>query len=278
MTSGAMDLLHGARRDADPRLLAKLPDLADVPVFGGGDQEQVWDAGLNAGAQPELDSVLVDGVAVAKGSRVLLRPSRRADAQDLFLAGLTAVVSRVYFDLDGGTHVAVVLEDDPAFDLYGIGNIFLTDDGFGSEVARKLAGGPLPDGVSVVDYGIRGMHLAYDLLDGYDALVVVDALPGKGSPGDLSVLEIGPDDLGEGELDAHGMAPVAVLASLGSLGGSLPADVGEGMGLTPAVAAAVDGAVELVHEVLGERLGRSAAPPAERSRASASASAQEDLP
>jgi hypothetical protein len=118
MTSGAMDLLHGARRDADPRLLGKRPDLADVPVFGDGGQEQVWDAGLNAGAQPELDSVLVDGVAVAKGSRVLLRPSRRADAQDLFLAGLTAVVSRVYFDLDGGTHVAVVLEDDPAFDLY----------------------------------------------------------------------------------------------------------------------------------------------------------------
>jgi hydrogenase maturation protease len=169
----------------------------------------------------------------------------------------------------------------------GIGNIFLTDDGFGSEVARKLAGGPLPDGVSVVDYGIRGMHLAYDLLDGYDALVVVDALPGKGSPGDLSVLEIGPDDLGEGELDAHGMAPVAVLASLGSLGGSLPptylvgcqpADVGEGMGLTPAVAAAVDGAVQLVHEVLDERLGRSVARPAERSRASASTSAREDLP
>jgi hypothetical protein len=58
-------------------------------------------------------------VPVAKGSRVLLRPVRRADAQDLFLAGLTAIVSRVYFDVDGGTHVAVVLEDDPASDLYG---------------------------------------------------------------------------------------------------------------------------------------------------------------
>ena len=104
----------------------------------------------------------------------------------------------------------------------GIGNIFLTDDAFGSEVARRLADVALPDGVKVVDYGIRGMHLAYDLLDGYEALVVVDALPGNGSPGDLSVLEVGPDDLGEGELDAHGMAPVAVLASLGQLGGSLP--------------------------------------------------------
>ncbi len=152
----------------------------------------------------------------------------------------------------------------------GIGNLFLTDDGFGSEVARRLAAGPLPDGVKVVDYGIRGMHLAYDLLDGYDALVVVDALPGEGSPGDLTVMEVGPDDLGEAELDAHGMAPVSVLASLGQLGGQLPPtyvvgcqplDVGEGMGLTPAVAAAVDRAVVLVHDVLDEQLGLHVAGP-----------------
>ena len=60
----------------------------------------------------------VEGVAVAKGTRVLLRPSRRADAQDIFLAGLTAVVARVYFDVDGNTHLAVALEDDPGADLY----------------------------------------------------------------------------------------------------------------------------------------------------------------
>ena len=169
----------------------------------------------------------------------------------------------------------------------GIGNLFLTDDGFGSEVARRLAAGPLPAGVRVVDYGIRGMHLAYDLLDGYDALVVVDAMPGKGSPGDLSVLEVGPDDLGEGELDAHGMAPVSVLASLGQLGGALPptyvvgcqpADVGEGMGLTPAVEVAVDRAVSLVHEVLSEQLGLRTELPAERSRASVSTTSTKDLP
>ncbi len=145
----------------------------------------------------------------------------------------------------------------------GIGNVFLTDDGFGSEVARRLAAQPVPDGVRVVDYGIRGMHLAYDLLDGYAGLVVIDALPGEGRPGDLSVLEVGPDDLGEGEFDAHGMAPVVVLASLGQLGGSLPptyivgcqpADVGEGMGLTPGVAAAVAPAIDLVLEVLSEHL------------------------
>jgi hydrogenase maturation protease len=145
----------------------------------------------------------------------------------------------------------------------GIGNVFLTDDGFGSEVARRLAAEPLPQRVRVVDYGIRGMHLAYDLLDGYAGLVIIDALPGQGAPGDLSVLEVGPEDLGEGELDAHGMAPVDVLAGLSRLGGSLPptyivgcrpADVGEGMGLSPAVAAAVEPAVELVFEVLSEHL------------------------
>jgi hydrogenase maturation protease len=169
----------------------------------------------------------------------------------------------------------------------GIGNLFLTDDGFGSEVARRLVQDPLPDGVRVVDYGIRGMHLAYDLLDGYDALVVIDALPGQGAPGDLSVLEVGPDDLGEGELDAHGMAPVAVLASLGQLGGSLPptyvvgcqpADVGEGIGLTPAVAGAVDHAVELVHGVLSDQLGLKEAPPQGRGRAPAGAPQRKDLP
>jgi hydrogenase maturation protease len=157
----------------------------------------------------------------------------------------------------------------------GVGNLFLSDDAFGSEVARRLAERPLPDGVQVVDYGIRGMHLAYDLLDGYQALVVIDAMPGNGSPGDLSVLEVGPDDLGEGELDAHGMAPVAVLASLGQLGGSLPptyivgcqpASVDEGIGLSPAVSAAVEPAADLVLEVLRVQLGHSGLPRAERSR------------
>ncbi|MEJ7744138.1 MAG: hydrogenase maturation protease [Nocardioidaceae bacterium] len=79
----------------------------------------------------------------------------------------------------------------------GVGNIFLGDDGFGSEVVRRLAGQPLPEQVRVTDYGIRGMHLAYDLLDGYEALVLVDAMPGRGNPGDITVLEVGPDDLGK---------------------------------------------------------------------------------
>ena len=79
----------------------------------------------------------------------------------------------------------------------GIGNIFLGDDGFGPEVVRHLAapGEPaLPAGVRPVDYGIRGMHLIYDLLEGYSALVIVDALPGR-APRRVVVLEIEPDDL-----------------------------------------------------------------------------------
>jgi hydrogenase maturation protease len=146
----------------------------------------------------------------------------------------------------------------------GIGNVFLTDDGYGSEVARRLAREALPDAVRLVDYGIRGMHLAYDLLEGYDALVVVDALPSGSPPGTLTVLEVGEQDLGDSEVDAHGMAPGAVLASLGQLGGRLPRtfivgceplDVREGMGLTPPVAAVVDRGAALVLEVLREQLG-----------------------
>ena len=140
----------------------------------------------------------------------------------------------------------------------GVGNLFQRDDAFGPEVVRRLAAYELPAGVRAVDYGIRGMHLAYDLLDGWDALVVVDALPDRGDPGTLHVLDVGPDDLRPGSvLDAHGMDPAAVLASLRSLGGRLPrtvvvgcqaADTTEGMGLTPAVAAAVDRAVQIVAE------------------------------
>jgi hydrogenase maturation protease len=151
----------------------------------------------------------------------------------------------------------------------GIGNIFLGDDGFGPDVVRHLAADPagLPEGVRLVDYGIRGMHLAYDLLAGFEALVLVDTVPGPGPPGELTVLEIGRGDLGHGEFDAHGMAPVAALASLPSLGGVLPptylvgcppADVSEGIGLSDpvreAVPAAADAVRALVERLVAERV------------------------
>lgn len=146
----------------------------------------------------------------------------------------------------------------------GIGNLFLSDDGFGPEVVRRLAeAGDLPGDVKVVDYGIRGMHLAYDLLDGYRALVLVDALPGTGAAGEITVLEVGQDELGTGDFDPHGMAPVAVLASVHQLGGTLPPTyvigcrpetVEEGIGLSDAVSAAVPEAVAAVRSLLDQRL------------------------
>lgn len=151
----------------------------------------------------------------------------------------------------------------------GVGNIFHGDDGFGSEVARRLAAEPLSPEVRVVDYGIRGMHLAYELLDGYAALVIVDAAPRGGEPGEVHLLDVGPDDLGEGEFDAHGMNPVAVLGSLAALGGRLPrtfvvgcepAELDERMGLSAPVAAAVGPTVTAIVELLERELGLS--PPA----------------
>ncbi|MGI8577296.1 MAG: hydrogenase maturation protease [Nocardioidaceae bacterium] len=154
----------------------------------------------------------------------------------------------------------------------GVGNIFFGDDGFGPEVVRRMAAqapGMRSDDVRLVDYGIRGMHLAYDLLDGYHALVIVDALPatsaaGDGSPpGSLTVLKVGPDDLGSGVFDAHGMDPVAVLANLGPLGGELPptyvvgchpASIEEGIGLSDAVSRVVDEAVALTRHLVDDLL------------------------
>ncbi len=141
----------------------------------------------------------------------------------------------------------------------GVGNLFLTDDGFGPEAARQLARRRLPDHVRVTDYGIRGMHLAFDLLDGWDRLILLDLLPSRGRPGTVHVVEIDPNTVGGAAPDPHGMAPHSVLAAVGSLGGRLPptvlvgcepADVGEGLGLTPVVAAAVQPAVEAVLELL----------------------------
>lgn len=132
----------------------------------------------------------------------------------------------------------------------GIGNIFLGDDGFGPEVLRdladRLAGA---ESVRVADYGIGGMHLAYDLLEGWDALVLVDAIPDRGAPGSVHVFEA--DHAASNSapgLDAHGMDPGTVFASLQALGGTAPytvvvgcevADVTDGIGLSAAVHAAV---------------------------------------
>lgn len=145
--------------------------------------------------------------------------------------------------------------------MAGIGNIFLGDDGFGPEVVRCMSDRFTDsDAVRVVDYGIRGIHLAYDLLDGWDALIIVDAVPDRGSPGALHVFEADHESLGSTTaLDAHGMDPGAVFASLSALGGKTPrtivvgcevADIQDGIGLSASVGAAVSDAVRAVESAV----------------------------
>lgn len=165
-----------------------------------------------------------------------------------------------------------------------IGNIFLGDDGFGVEVAQRLLARKTkhyPAGVQVVDFGIRGIELAYTLLEDYDTLVLVDAVPRGGPPGTLYLIEptltdVSPEQgaqAGRVALDAHSMDPVKVLAFARILGarpihtllvGCEPSPPGEGedytemqMGLSEPVRAAVDEALKMI-DTLVEELGTAA--------------------
>ena len=102
--------------------------------------------------------------------------------------------------------------------IAGIGNIFLGDDGFGIEVVKRLAGRGLPEGVEVVDFGIRGMDLAYALQDDYELVVFVDATPRGGEPGTVYLIEPEIEEDGAVSLDTHGMDPVKVIRLARALG------------------------------------------------------------
>jgi hydrogenase maturation protease len=159
----------------------------------------------------------------------------------------------------------------PRILIAGIGNIFLGDDAFGSEVARRMMAHPLPDGVSVVDFGIRGLDLAYALLDDRDVTILIDAMPHGGPPGTLYVIEPDPVDPGESSpgdpiIEGHGMDPVRVLRMVAAMGGkprrvlvvgcepaTLGSDDDPAMGLSPPVEAAVGEAIRLIHSLV-ERL------------------------
>lgn len=145
----------------------------------------------------------------------------------------------------------------------GVGNVFQRDDAFGVEVVRLLAEHPVPAGVEVRDFGIRGVHLIYELLNGCDLFVLIDAAPRGEAPGTVSVLEV---ELPEPDpsrtiMDAHSLAPDDIFALLASLGGhpgrSLvvacePADVSPGMGLSEPVEQALPHAVRTVQDILAE--------------------------
>ena len=142
----------------------------------------------------------------------------------------------------------------------GVGNVFLRDDAFGVEVVRLLAERPQPPGVQIRDYGIRGVHLAYELLNGYDLFVLVDAAPRGEEPGTVTVLEVdAPGPEAQPVIDAHSLTPDAIFGLLSALGGHPgrsmvvacePADVDAGMGLSGPVQAALPHAVRAVEEIL----------------------------
>ena len=146
----------------------------------------------------------------------------------------------------------------------GVGNIFLGDDGFGVEVALALSRRQLPENVSVKDFGIRGFDLAYALLDPWDAVIIVDALPRGQAAGTLYVVEpdLAAPASAETAINPHGMDPVQVLNLAASQGtitaqvlvlGCEPQDFGdelEGrMGLSARVQAAVPEAAKMALEL-----------------------------
>jgi hydrogenase maturation protease len=150
----------------------------------------------------------------------------------------------------------------------GVGNVFLGDDGFGVEVARRMARMSLPAGVRVADFGIRAVHLAYEILDRPEGLtILVDATRRGGPPGTVYLIEPDLDHLDEQDwaaADAHTMRPETVFAWLARLGasperlllvGCEPARLDEEEGLSSRVAEAVDRAVDLILEVVTGRIG-----------------------
>jgi len=149
----------------------------------------------------------------------------------------------------------------------GVGNAWLRDDGFGGEVARRLEQLDLPDDVAVMDAGTGGLDLAYEVMRGYDALVIVDVSRQGGEPGTLYVIEPEEDEveggIEDGEaINPHGMDPATVLRFVRAVGGwsgkvvivaCEPGEVEDlGLGLSPALEAAVDQAIALIDETIAD--------------------------
>jgi hydrogenase maturation protease len=149
----------------------------------------------------------------------------------------------------------------------GIGNSWMKDDGFGGEVAKRLGERELPPEAAVFDFGTGGLDLAYEVMRGYDALILIDVSRQGGEPGTLYVMEASEDDVQAGiedgqVIDPHGMDPQTVLRFVKSLGawpGKVvviacePAVVEEmGIGLSHEVAGAVGAAVDLVADTVDE--------------------------
>jgi hydrogenase maturation protease len=263
-----------------------------------------WEWNLLEAKSP-LDTLRIGEADVKVGDRVRLRPGKRADMFDMALAGKTAVIESIEQDYEGRFHICVVADDDPGRDIgmmrqpghrffffpeeveplgpeepiastnvsapailvAGIGNIFLGDDGFGVEVAQRLSQRTFPEGVRIVDFGIRGLDLAYALSDGPQVTILIDACPRGDAPGTLYVVEpdltsINSPNGPQIAVDAHAMNPMNVLCMAKSMGAPLqrillvgcePATLGpeEGqMGLSEVVENAIERAVALTESLV----------------------------
>src|SRR5579863_5471656 len=207
-----------------------------------------------------VDHLTIGGIDVRVGDRVRLSPRTGVDVLDIALAGQIAIIESIEQDYEGKNHVCVVLENDPGRDLgmlrqpghrfffsgeeieplpsdearatsaasqariliAGIGNIFLGDDGFGVEVAKRLVSVGLPATVRVVDFGIRGFDLAYALQDGYETTILVDAYPHGQPPGTVSLIAPDLENLSDGASDfvqPHAMNPMNVLRMARAMNG-----------------------------------------------------------
>jgi len=266
-----------------------------------------WEWQLLEDKKP-VEDLHIDGIEVKEGTRVRLRPKPGGDIMDIALTGKTAIVESIEQDYEGKTHLGVVVDDDPGRDIglmrqpghrffftaeevepllvetdaevarsglpriliAGVGNIFLGDDAFGVEVARRLSTCDLPKNVRVTDFGIRGYDLAYALLDGYDTTILVDACPRGDLAGTLYVIEPDLNDLGgpdeqQAPVEAHSMNPLNVLRLAASMGplkrvllvgcepGTLGPEEGQ-MGLSDPIEAVLDDAVKLVESLIARIL------------------------
>jgi hydrogenase maturation protease len=241
--------------------------------------------------RPGAEAVTIAGVSVRSGSRVILHPQSTTDLLMREVDGRRAIVEAVMEDLSGEIKLTVTLEDDPARTLgkgrglghrfffapnelepvgpqapprlliAGIGNVFMADDAFGVEVVARLAQRAQPEGVDVVDFGIRGMDLAFALNDGYAAAILVDATPRGQPPGTIEVIEPELPAEAFAGFQPHGMDPVSVLQFARQFGpipprvlvvGCEPLSVDVEPGLSEPVAGALGPAVSLIERLIGE--------------------------
>jgi hydrogenase maturation protease len=234
-----------------------------------------------------VDHLVISGEEVRVGDRVRLNPHKGGDILDIALHGQTATIESIEQDYEGKSHVCVVLDDDPGRDLgllrqpghrfffdpseveplppdevrrknttekprilvAGIGNIFLGDDGFGVEVAQRLAQSDFPSSVRIADFGIRGFDLAYALQDGYETTILIDAFPHGQASGTVYVVEHAMNPMNVLRMATAMHGPLKRVLLVGCEPATLGVDDGQ-MGLSTAVQAAVPEATKVVERLV----------------------------